>query len=378
MTALVELESVFADARPLLRRRLHGMLGQPEAADDVLQETFLRAWQKAPATASREVLWAWLIKTSTNLALDELRRRRRRPEASLDAAEKLAPRETEHDVVREVLQALTPHDRFVLLMRFEAGLSSAELGRLLGVAESAARKRTERARRAFRQRFAAAQAGRSPRITVVTDDPSLDTYQRWLGDVGARVRLVERVSLRELIYSDGVVFSGRATDVHPASYGRRQAAPLRGRPDTAADRAHLAAMQTALRENVPMLSICTGHQLLNVLSGGTLHQDLPTGDPRYAKHGIHRHSVTVHGAGNVQRAVGSEAMVSSVHHQAVERLGARLRVVATSPDGLIEGIERTDHSFAIGVQWQPELSPDQTPSRLLAEAFVEQAGRRAA
>src|SRR2546423_232959 len=136
------------------------MLGGEEAAQDVLQEAFLRAWQRTPASTSRESLAAWIIRTATNLALDELRRRRRRPEASLEIAEHLAPAPEEHDLARDVLRRLPAQDRFILLMRFEAGLRAAELGGLLGISETAARKRIQQARNRFRRQFAAVRDDR--------------------------------------------------------------------------------------------------------------------------------------------------------------------------------------------------------------------------
>jgi putative glutamine amidotransferase len=68
--------------------------------------------------------------------------------------------------------------------------------------------------------------------------------------------------------------------------------------------------------------------------------------------------------------------VRSAHHQGVRRVGGRLRVTATSPDGLPEGIERTDRRFALGVQWRPQVDPDAPGNRRLAEALVAAAARR--
>jgi gamma-glutamyl-gamma-aminobutyrate hydrolase PuuD len=68
--------------------------------------------------------------------------------------------------------------------------------------------------------------------------------------------------------------------------------------------------------------------------------------------------------------------VRSGHHQGVRRVGARLRVTATSPDGLPEGIERTDRRFAVGVQWRPQTDPGAPGNRRLAEALVTAAGER--
>jgi RNA polymerase sigma factor (sigma-70 family) len=157
-----DLEIAFAEFGDAVERRVRSILGCPAAAEDVRQETFLRAWKHAPSTGSPGSLRAWLLRTATNLALDELRRRRRRLESSLDPATHTAPPDREDTYAREILARLSPHDRFVILMRFEAGLTSAELGALLGIAEGAARKRVERARRQFQAQFASSESAARP------------------------------------------------------------------------------------------------------------------------------------------------------------------------------------------------------------------------
>jgi putative glutamine amidotransferase len=374
------LESVFEDARPSLERRLRGMLGGEEPAQDVLQEAFLRAWQRAPAGASRELLAAWIIRTATNLALDELRRRRRRPEASLEIAEHLAPTPEEHDLARDVLRRLGAQERFILLMRFEAGLTAAELGELLCISETAARKRIQRARNRFRRQFAAVRDDRrSLRIVVIAQPHIQANYCRWLDGAGARVRVVERASLRDVVYADGVVVGSRDEDVHPGAYGQRVERPLQGRPDARLDQADLAVTRVALHERVPVLNVCTGHQLLNVLSGGSLHQDLASNDARHASHTEQDEHPLELAVGSTLRAVmGARAVVDTCHHQAIRRLGSHLRVVAAAPDGVVEAVERTDREFAIGIQWRPELAPDAPRNQRLAQVLVEHAAGRAA
>src|SRR3954451_15056709 len=112
-----------------LTRRLTRMVGDRETAEDLRQETLARAWRSAPHTAQPPVVRAWLHRTATNLALDELRRRRRREHVPLhaglaDAGTHDAPRAPR---LREALAGLTAHQRLVLLLRFEAGLSLREV-----------------------------------------------------------------------------------------------------------------------------------------------------------------------------------------------------------------------------------------------------------
>ena len=136
------------DAAAGVTARLHRIVGDRAAAEDLYQETLVRAWRGAPRELPPERLRAWLHRTATNLAFDELRRRARRDEIGYDDA-LTGAEATDASVVgadvRDALGALTPHQRLVLLLRFEQGLSLRELGALLDVGEDAARKRVARA-----------------------------------------------------------------------------------------------------------------------------------------------------------------------------------------------------------------------------------------
>ena len=68
--------------------------------------------------------------------------------------------------------------------------------------------------------------------------------------------------------------------------------------------------------------------------------------------------------------LGTRARVNTMHHQAVERVGANQRVSARSPDGVIEALEYTDHPFRVGVQWHPERMPEDAGAIALFKAFV--------
>jgi putative glutamine amidotransferase len=178
--------------------------------------------------------------------------------------------------------------------------------------------------------------------------------------------------------ADGLVVSGSVTDIHPAVYGESQRAELYGDPSLARDRRDLAALRAALASDMPVLGVCSGHQLLNIISGGTLWQDLETDRAARVAHGATEHRVRTNRVSVVRTMLGREAPVPSDHHQAIRRIGAKLRPSAVSPDGVVEAIERTDRRFALGVQWHPELAVGSTPSNQIADNLVEHAARRAA
>ncbi|MCA9136464.1 MAG: gamma-glutamyl-gamma-aminobutyrate hydrolase family protein, partial [Planctomycetales bacterium] len=122
----------------------------------------------------------------------------------------------------------------------------------------------------------------------------------------------------------------------------------------------------------PLLGICLGSQWINVASGGTLIQDIPS-----AIGGNHRgvtHPIQIQPDSRLAEILGAvDVEVNSSHHQAVKDLGRRLRITACSPDGVVEATESTDPDrFLIGVQWHPErMIPDDPCQSKLLKAFVD-------
>jgi gamma-glutamyl-gamma-aminobutyrate hydrolase PuuD len=313
---------------------------------------------------------AWLQRTAANLAIDEWRRRRRRPTVALEAAGGVlaATEPTEPDAAREALAQLGAHERFLLLLRFDGGLTHGEIGRLLGIGEEAARKRVARARGAFVAAYRAARADATPLFLLIARDEAPGPYVDWLRDAGARVRQVgETAGERDLALADGLVLTGAFRDLHPALYGEAPRS-LRGEADLAQDRSDLAALQHALSFDLPIVGVCRGHQLLNIATGGSLFQDVVLDGVTAAPHDGGQHRVETLADSGPRRLLGRSAHVETTHHQAVRRLGRRLTATASSQDGVVEMIERTDRRFALGLQWHPEC--DRTHGDSIAQALV--------
>ena len=129
----------------------------------------------------------------------------------------------------------------------------------------------------------------------------------------------------------------------------------------------------------PVLCICRGLQLFNVVMGGTLWQDLPSQRPSEIKHsqgkpyGAAAHSVELVPGSPLHALLGQSTIgVNTRHHQAIRELAPSLAVMATSPDGLIESICLPGSRFAWGVQWHPEhMAPEDANSVKIFEAFVD-------
>lgn len=181
---------------------------------------------------------------------------------------------------------------------------------------------------------------------------------------------------------DGVVLGG-GVDVDPSRYGDRETHPS-VEVDLDRDATDFAAFERARREEVPILGICRGMQVVNVALGGTLHQDIPSEVSSRVVHEVpgqhperRDHKVEIKpGTLLAEVAQAPEIAVNSRHHQAVERLAPGLRVSAVAPDGLIEAFESRG-PWLVAVQWHPEnLVRDPASRRLFAE-FARAARERA-
>jgi putative glutamine amidotransferase len=178
----------------------------------------------------------------------------------------------------------------------------------------------------------------------------------------------------------GVLVTGGAFDIPPEAYGETardgmgKTKPLRTSFET-------EVLRSALGRNLPVLGICGGMQLLNVALGGTLFQDIgrevPNARPHEQTHDrTHpQHPIDVKDGTVLADCLGrGQLMVNSTHHQSVKSVGPKLLVSAVAPDGVIEGIEAAGYSFAVGVQWHPELLLETVPPHLgLYRSFVARA-----
>ncbi len=372
-------EALIAAEQPAITRRLARSLGgDVSAAEDLCQEVLVRAWRKLPRDAEPAAQRAWLRRTASNVMIDELRRRARGATVTLDQAGELAaPPSTGPDAAREALAELTPHDRLLILLRFDAGLQHSEIADLLEISEEAVRKRVMRARKAFVRAYRAMRSEGAPLILVGSHDERKEPYVRWLEGAGAQVRLVgDEVSERELALADGFVFAGAYDDIHSGLYGETPRS-LRGEVNLGRDRADLAMVAAVLALDIPYVGVCRGHQLLNIACGGTLYQDVVLDGAASASHDSRLHPVQTLRESASRSIYGRSVDVMSEHHQAVRRVGSKLRVAAVSGDGLVESIEHSTRRFALGVQWHPEAAVNGEGARL-AEAFVKAAAAREA
>lgn len=168
---------------------------------------------------------------------------------------------------------------------------------------------------------------------------------------------------------DGLVLAGGA-DISPDRYGEgphRQTGGIR--PDR--DAAELPLLEGALGRDLPVLGICRGLQLMVVAHGGRLLQHLP----EVVGHDGHRpapgrygeHAVTTAEGSRLRAVLGECVDVPSYHHQGVGDVGAGLTATAWADDGTVEGVERSDRPFTLGVLWHPEAGDDLRLFRALVD-----------
>jgi putative glutamine amidotransferase len=161
---------------------------------------------------------------------------------------------------------------------------------------------------------------------------------------------------------DGLVITGGNFDIDPVMFGAQSRHPTVKTKDRRT-RFEAAVTKGALERDLPILGICGGQQLLNVLLGGTLYQHIPDEVKDALAHeqpgprDQAGHNVTVKPGTLLHRITGQTILaVNSAHHQAAKTVGPGVVVNATADDGVIEGIEDTARKFCLGVQWHPEYS----------------------
>jgi putative glutamine amidotransferase len=167
----------------------------------------------------------------------------------------------------------------------------------------------------------------------------------------------EEILLRYVEELDGLVLVG-GNDIPPDAYGQQPHETVRIMPEQRYD-FERQLIPAWLSTGKPILGICLGMQFTNVVSGGTLIQDIPSQVGTEVAHRRKYHHVRIELNCSLAKFLDNEdAMVYSNHHQAVDKVGKKLKVIAHADDGVIEALERIDGGFGLFVQWHPEFMKD--------------------
>ncbi len=171
---------------------------------------------------------------------------------------------------------------------------------------------------------------------------------------------------------DGFLFTG-GDDIDPAVYGEEKL-PECGELAPERDAFEMALMAEVVKLRKPIFGICRGVQVMNTFMGGTLWQDQPSqlGKTQHCTEDEkgHTHHPVKLVPGFLQELLGGaeEIMTNSYHHQSVKAPGKGVECVAFSDGGdIVEAIDVPELPFFRGVQWHPELKPDEISQALFAQ-----------
>jgi putative glutamine amidotransferase len=218
----------------------------------------------------------------------------------------------------------------------------------------------------------------------------LDDYLASIEQAGGRPRVLEvSESARKVIGEiHGLLLTGGG-DIDPVFYGEDRH-PATEDAEPGRDEFEMDLARRAMDSGVPLLAICRGAQVLNVTTGGSLVQDIPSELTSELAHTLAQpknalaHDVAIAPGSRLHSFLGDAVTsahtcrVNSRHHQSVGKLGKDLTASATAADGVIEAIEAPSAEFCLGVQWHPENFWRTGEFRSLFEAFVATARRRLA
>lgn len=209
----------------------------------------------------------------------------------------------------------------------------------------------------------------------------LNTYTESIKDAGGIPVMLHTTDDDESIarlaeMCDAFLFTG-GHDVHPSMYGEEMIEGVG--PCEERDAFEKKLLLAVLETDKPILAICRGMQLMNVVLGGSMYQDIMTQRPTDVEHRMPApsdkviHSVRITPDTPLCSILGTENdEINSYHHQCVKEVGQGLETMAFAPDGIIEGLYMPDKKFVLGVQWHPErLAKKYENAAKLFKAFIQ-------
>jgi putative glutamine amidotransferase len=219
-------------------------------------------------------------------------------------------------------------------------------------------------------------------VTDCYNEDKYDQYVRWIQSVDPEVATVRLSHATERDRRpqrlDGLLLTGGG-DVDPTLYGSPDPSTASKGVNRKRDEFEFGLIQQALEDELPILGVCRGMQVMNVALGGTLHVDLESRGYRNhagAEGTPVRHTIEIEANSLLSGLSGGlKQEVNSFHHQAVEGLGKGLMAVAHSTDGVVEAAEwslKEGMPFLLLVQWHPERMDGDVFSTNLAKIFLRE------
>ena len=222
------------------------------------------------------------------------------------------------------------------------------------------------------------EAGRKPVIGLTGNFAEGETrlverYYKGIAEAGGVPVVIPPLADKDVIINtldslDGLMLTGGG-DINPLWAGEEPSPRLHS-INRERDEAELLAVRLAYNRQIPMLGICRGIQVLVTALDGEVEQDiaegmqagrLTPGGHALLKHSQDAdrreptHTVIIEKDSALYGIYGTGTLaVNSFHHQSVRKCGARFKVTAVAPDGVIEAIESSEYKSIMGVQWHPE------------------------
>ena len=225
------------------------------------------------------------------------------------------------------------------------------------------------------------------KIGISFSKTNFQYYWNWFSAENLKdgIELVElsfqKNNVEDIYRCDGFVLTG-GVDIDPAFYNGQS--NYDNKPDSfqpERDKFEEKIFHYSQTFNLPLLGICRGLQLVNVLQGGTLIDDLSSLNEKHKKEDTtdKEHTIKINENSLLNEIVKiKEGEVNSAHHQAIDTLGKELMINSHADDGTIEGIEwkdKTGKPFMLCVQWHPERMfqyQDSPLSKNIRKRFIEE------
>jgi len=220
-----------------------------------------------------------------------------------------------------------------------------------------------------------------PKKTIILSKAS-SNYIKWIED--ENIIILDAYTIKNtdsiLALADGIILTG-GEDINPLEYNDTINLVVCGDINYQRDTLERKLFDFAFKNKLPLVGVCRGMQMMNVVSGGSLYGDIPT---EIGTTVIHRnngevmHEIVIIDTCSLIFPIETDTfMVNSWHHQGLKIIPNKLRVIACAFDGLPEAVvmDKSEHPFMIAVQFHPErLGKDNKIHQKMRDSFYKAMG----